>query len=120
MKIVCKGRMKTYREMIRDEKLQYPSKSTMPAHTNTIKCQIGRSLAKQGPSKQLKNAGCEKIARGQATTLADRDKLTTKGTLNILQFRDFKGRPKKSRMSWINKKYMSPFFKKLFYHPKKK
>ena len=74
--------------MIRDEKLQYPSKSTMPAHTNTIKCQIGRSLAKQGPRKQLKTpAVCEKIARGrgQSTSPADRDKLTAKGTLNILQ-----------------------------------
>ena len=77
-----------YREMIRDEKLQHPTKSTMPAHTNPIKCQIGRSLAKQGPRKQLKTpAGCEKIARGrgQSTTPADRDKLTIKGTLNILQ-----------------------------------
>ena len=73
--------------MIRDERLQHPSKSTMPAHNTHKVSQIGRSLAKKGPRRQLKTpAVCDKIARGrgQFTSPAVRDKYA-KGTLNILQ-----------------------------------
>ena len=73
--------------MIRDEKLQHPSKPTMPAHNTHKVSQIGRSLAKQGPREQLKTPAVrDKIARGrgQLTSPAVRDKYA-KGTLNILQ-----------------------------------
>lgn len=67
---------------------------------------------------------CEKIARGrgQSSTPADRDTLTTKGTLNILQLNVQGLQRKTEEVKDIleKQKVHVALLQELFHHPKKK